>query len=301
MNCTAALSNAWDSMVRTLFRPFSLPLWFALALPAWLANIGANGGGFDFPFSGDMFKETGRTALIVGIAGIGILGIALAVLCMWLRARGRCSWIHVIVNGPQTASPLTPLWNRYAVPGNRFFVFSLILWMLCLIPFLAISCLIAAPLARDIFANPGAMPGLELILMTCGGLGVLFLCWLPFWFVLQLFHDFGLLLMIRDYGTAAPAAFGKVWRKFWELPWDMFKYILMLFALNVIFSTVLCCVLILGCCLLCIPWIMLMLPYLWAVLCLPWLHFREAFTIECARYLGPEFSLEPDPPENAGA
>src|SRR5258705_1881579 len=90
--------EAFELMKRILFQPFDLKKWLVIGFAAWLANLGAGGGGignFNYPDNrrerAQKFNETigqiPQPVLITGICGLSFLVLLLIVLVSWLLAR----------------------------------------------------------------------------------------------------------------------------------------------------------------------------------------------------------------------
>src|SRR6476659_6514620 len=141
--------EAFELMKRILFQPFDLKKWLVLGFAAWLANLGASGGGignFNYPDNrregAQKFYETiGQipqpvliTAICVLICGV----LLLIVLSAWLRARGRFIFLDCIVRN--RAAIVAP-WKEFRGEGNSFFLFSLLV-VLVVVPVIVIAGLV---------------------------------------------------------------------------------------------------------------------------------------------------------------
>ena len=126
--------EAFELMKKVLFQPFDLKKWLVIGFAAWLANLGAGGGGignFNYPDNhrddAQKFNETigqiPQPVLITGICLLICVVILLIVLFAWLRARGRFILVDCIVrNRAAIAEP----WKEFRAEGNSFFLFSLL-------------------------------------------------------------------------------------------------------------------------------------------------------------------------------
>jgi len=100
--------EAFELMKKILFQPFDLRKWLVIGFAAWVANLGAGGGGignFNYPNNqregAQKFNETISqipqpvliTAICVLVCGV----LLLIVLFTWLRARGRFILVDCIV------------------------------------------------------------------------------------------------------------------------------------------------------------------------------------------------------------
>jgi hypothetical protein len=140
--------EAFELMKKILFQPFDIKKWFVIGFAAWLANLGAGGGGGfnyqrnrreDIQKLSDTISQIPHSVLITGICVLIGLVLVLVVLFAWLRARGRFMFVDCIVkNRGAVAAP----WREFRTEGNSYFLFSLAA-ALCLVIFTA---LLSAPL-----------------------------------------------------------------------------------------------------------------------------------------------------------
>ena len=100
--------EAFELMKKILFQPFELKKWLVIGFAAWLANLGAGGGGignFNYPDNrregAEKFNETigqiPQPVLITGICVLICVVLLLIVLFAWLRARGRFIFVDCVV------------------------------------------------------------------------------------------------------------------------------------------------------------------------------------------------------------
>jgi hypothetical protein len=124
--------EAFELMKKILFQPFDLKKWFVIGFAAWLANLGS-GGGFNFRsnYAGrsdwkelsDAINQIPHWLLVLGVSVLVVLFIVLAVVFVWLRARGRFMFVDCIVkNRGAVAEP----WREFQKEGNSYFLFSLV-------------------------------------------------------------------------------------------------------------------------------------------------------------------------------
>jgi hypothetical protein len=145
--------KAFELMKKILFQPFDLAKWFVIGFAAFLASLS---GGFHSsfnPFSrwsaredrkaiAEFFHHFGSVwqmewwviALIV-VGGLIIL--ALALVFMWLGARGRFLFTDCIV---RNRGAIVAPWKEFGVQGNSFFLFSLLV-ALCILVVVALAAL----------------------------------------------------------------------------------------------------------------------------------------------------------------
>ena len=92
--------ESFELMKKILFQPFDLSKWLVIGFAAWLANLGAGGGGagnFNYPDNrgedahklSDTIGQIPQPVLITGICVLVCVVLLLIVLFAWLRARGR--------------------------------------------------------------------------------------------------------------------------------------------------------------------------------------------------------------------
>src|SRR6478609_10197182 len=125
--------EAFELMKKILFQPFELKKWLIIGFAAWLANLGAGGGGigdFNYPDNrregAEKFNEAigqiPQPVLITGICVLICVVLLLIVLFAWLRARGRFIFVDCVV---RNRAAIVGPWREFRVEGNSFFLFSL--------------------------------------------------------------------------------------------------------------------------------------------------------------------------------
>ena len=125
--------EAFELMKKILFQPFDLKKWLVIGFAAWLANLGAGGGGRRLQLSGqpredaqklnETIGQIPQPILITGICVLICVVLLLIVLFAWLRARGRFIFVDCVVrNRAAIAEP----WKEFRAEGNSFFLFSLL-------------------------------------------------------------------------------------------------------------------------------------------------------------------------------
>src|SRR5207342_2303735 len=141
--------EAFELMKKILFQPFELKKWLVIGFAAWLANLGAGGGGignFNYPDNrregAQKFNETigqiPQPVLITGICVLIFVVLLLIVLFAWLRARGRFIFVDCVVRN--RAAIVAP-WKEFRAEGKSFFLFSLLV-VLALIAVIVIAGLV---------------------------------------------------------------------------------------------------------------------------------------------------------------
>jgi hypothetical protein len=145
--------EAFELMKKILFQPFDLGKWCVVGFAAFLASL-SGGSGYSFnPFSrwsaredrkaiAESFPDLGHVAQmewwVIALMVIGVVIIlTLALLFMWLGARGRFIFTDCIVCN---RGAIVALWKEFRAQGNSFFLFSLLV-MLCIFVVLVLAVL----------------------------------------------------------------------------------------------------------------------------------------------------------------
>ena len=291
-----ALSQAFRKMKMTLFSPFSLPLWFTLAFPAFLANLGS--GGFGFNFMQTPSKEKISNVLtehllliLLLLASLAVVAMILSVVLYWLSSRGRFIFLDMLVHGTD-AERFGNRWRRFKTPANSFFQIKLVFYLsyivcaligiLGLLPFLI--PLLNSIAEKDVihlpYLNYSALPpdlqslylGVCLFLIAAGFLGILVLAILE-----TIFNDYGALLMYRK-GISGWAALQSSLAAIREQPLRFVKYIWGLILIQILSALAILAFLIVTCC--CIGYILLLIPYISTVVMMPIIYTRWQFILE---------------------
>jgi hypothetical protein len=297
----APLGRAFDRMKRALFQPFDLRKWFVVGFAAFLAGLtdARSGGGFwGNPAGkhkggdpGEIFRMPyeiwdwivrhpgGMIAIAVLLLVIIAIGIALA----WVSARAKFVFLdNVVRDHALIARP----WREYVREGNSFFLWNLVLGVvvaLISIPylvfcFLSLKALYESTSSGAVLIVPGILYGL--------GMMVIFFL---FGFVALMLKDFVLPIMYRDRTGTLPAA-----RKFMTILGPnllhFIGYALLLFFLILGIGAA---VLLAGCVTCCIGFVILMIPYIGAVVLLPVSYTLRAFSVEFLQQFGNDFQVIP--------
>jgi hypothetical protein len=145
--------EAFALMKKILFQPFDLAKWLVIGFAAFLAGLS---GGFHSsfnPFSrwsaredrktiAEFFRDFGSVGqmdwwMIALIIIGGLIILALALVFMWLGARGRFLFTDCIV---RNRGAIVAPWKEFRVQGNSFFLFSLLV-ALCVVVVVALAAL----------------------------------------------------------------------------------------------------------------------------------------------------------------
>jgi hypothetical protein len=223
-SATEAMNGAIER-ARALLFPARLEKWLALGFIAFLAGLGESGGSYSFrwPFPGGsppsgspkstapekIFGESWRdalawagehTGLVIALgSGMLLLGVALAVLLIWLSSRGKLMFVESVIHDRyQVKEP----WERLREPAWAIFKFRLILGIIGL-SVVTIALGSGAAIALDELKTGDF--GTKSI---AGGLvagGILFLTAFPLALVSMLLDDFVIPLFYLRGGTLRSA------------------------------------------------------------------------------------------------
>lgn len=303
----SATGLAFERTKNILFRPFDIGKWFILGFTAWLATLlegsgssggnysGGNGdaGGEEIPSFSEML-ETAKAwisehlTLILTIGSVLlVLAIAVGLAVTWVRSRGKFMFLdNVAHNRALVAHP----WKEFRAEGNGLFLWMVVFGLISLLLFGGIAAGMAVTTWPMLEAEAFDSSRLPLLI----GLGAGFLLLgLVASYITTLLENFVLPVMYRDrIGTRA------AWRKVLHLhsrsPGTFILFYLWILLLGMGAGILVVVVVILTCC---IAGIVLLIPYLGAVLFLPVSVFFRSLGMEVLRQFGEEH--DPFPPEAA--
>jgi hypothetical protein len=301
------LSQGISRMRRDLFNPFDLKKWFIVGFTAFLAGL-IDGGSSGNPFTwrnmgkGSRFDPEGilffpqrawqwlaghqgwAIFIVIMIFLVFIIGIILG----WLGCRGKFMFLDNVVHGrAQVVAP----WYEYRKEANSFFLFNLIWSGISLAIFVAYVALCFIKLQAVYVSGANGRAMIMPVILAVLGFIVYAIINL---FLLTLIKNFVVLIMYRDRISTLQAI-----QKFIPLFLSQFIYFLgfelflLCLSLLVIIGTA-----IAGCITCCIGFIILMIPYINAVILLPIPYALRAFSIEFLEQFGPEYQILPRPDIN---
>jgi hypothetical protein len=278
--------EAFELMKKILFQPFDFKKWLVIGFAAWLASLGAGGGGFNYRTNRredvhkltDTLNQIPHPILIAGICVLIVLILVLIVLFTWLRARGRFMFVDCIVkNRGAVAEP----WREFRSEGNSYFLFSLAA-ALCL---LILAALISLPLVilaiRGRFYLYLHRDRLEpYVLVAIAGWVFVIVLLVLVW---ALVANFMIPVMYRR-RCRAYEAFRSVVSLIAAHPGEIVLYCLFLIVLGLASIIVACFVTCATCCVAAIP-------YVGTVILLPLVVVLRAFSLLFVRQFGPEYDV----------
>jgi hypothetical protein len=294
-------------MVMILFRPFNLGKWFALGFTAFLAQLFqvGRGAGGNFRFSKghldwDEFFELPWRIIewlsqhpiwtVVIIVGL-VIAVVLFVVLAWLSSRGMFMFLdNVVHNRSLIAKP----WREFKTIGDSLFLWRLVFSIISFIISMGFM-VVAFFVARYIyyFSGDGFVSYLMLIL---AGTLIGLLLFLIIGYIWMFLNNFVVPIMYKSRLMANDA-----WRIFLMLlgkhPWHLILYGLFIFGLYILVVIgIIICGLITCCC----GFILLMIPYIGAVLMLPISVTFRALSLEFLEQFGDEYKIFPAGSVDAG-
>jgi hypothetical protein len=126
--------EAFELMKKILFQPFDLGKWCVIGFAAFLSHL--SGGGFNFRFNpGSNWWNAARGsptgqfpgwAIALIIVG-AIVAFAVALVLLWIGARGRFTFIDCVV---RNRGAIVEPWKEYRKEGNSLFLFTLLVGLI---------------------------------------------------------------------------------------------------------------------------------------------------------------------------
>ena len=276
--------EAFDLMKKILFQPFELKKWLVIGFAAWLANLGAGGGGignFNYPDNrregAEKFNEAigqiPQPVLITGICVLICVVLLLIVLFAWLRARGRFIFVDCVV---RNRAAIVEPWKEFRADGNSFFLFSL-LAVLVVIAVIVIAGLVL--IVPFIPWHGQAQPGVAFSI----GFSLFVFVAVCLAFVWALVSQLMIPIMYRQ-RCPARLAFAQVVDLVSSHPGPILLYVLFLLLLTVAAVMISCAVTCATCCIAAIP-------YVGTVILLPIPVTLGAFSLLFLQQFGPDYDV----------
>ena len=295
------LSKGWDRMKKALFQPFDISKWFRVGFTAWLASFtdcnggsGGNGGkrGFNYDDAwGDFFRfpQTAWTWLMehpvwfnLIIAGFILLLVMIAVI-IWVSSRGKFMFLD---NVALDKSEISVPWHEYRKEGNSLFLWEFFFGLFSIAVFILflVYCFVTA---KNLYYAD--LPGIA-IFWSITVMVLIFIGYLiVFGFISLFLKDFIVPIMYK-HRVGVMKAWG-IYLKllsthfFAFIGYGLFKFILgiAVFVGVLLFALMTCC----------IGLLVLIIPYIGAVLILPVSYTFRAFSIEFLAQFGDNFNVLP--------
>ena len=275
--------EAFDLMKKILFQPFDMRKWFVIGFAAWLANLGAGGGGnFNYGYNrgeevqkvNDAIGQIPHPILVAGIILLIVLVLALVVLFGWLRARGGFIFIDCVVkNRAAIAEP----WHDFRTEGNGYFLF----WLLVGFGLLICAGLLALPLVIPAIRNENFLRTDTVYLISATAGWILVMIFLILTWVLV--ASFAVPIMYRQ-RCRASEAFVAATKLIAAHPGEMLLYCFFWIVLVLGSAIVGCVVTCATCCIAAIP-------YMGTVILLPIFVLLRAFSLLFLRQFGADYDV----------
>jgi len=276
--------EAFELMKKILFQPLDLKKWLVIGFAAWLANLGAGGGGignFNYPDNrrkgtqkfNEMIGQIPQPILITGICVLICVVLLLIVLFAWLRARGRFIFVDCVVrNRAAIAEP----WKEFRGEGNSFFLFSLLVALVLIAVIVIAGMVLIVPfIPRGDQAQPGVAFWVGLSLTAFVAVCLIF--------VWALASQLMVPIMYRQ-RCRARLAFAQTVDLISSHPGPILLYVLFLLLLGVAVVMISCGVTCATCCIAAIP-------YVGTVILLPLPVTFGAFSLLFLRQFGPDYDV----------
>ncbi len=289
------MSQALRHVGRILFDPFDLGKWFLMGFGAWLASLGKGGGPhFNFNFNFDKrgfhqvqeFIRTNPHILPIAITAV-IVGLLLSVLILWISSRGKFIFLYcVVTNRALVKYP----WTQFRPLGNSLFRFRLVIWILGMV---VLGLVAAVGIGAFLILNQsGGDTGMALIMVIAASVIIGIPTAIIFWLIISMTEDFVVPIMARR-GLMCFVA----WKVFWSLLKDHFGRFVLYWLFKILLGIVIFLIVVvfgMGTC--CIGFILLMIPYIGAVVLLPIRCFSRSFSLFYLRQYGADYDVFPSDP-----
>jgi hypothetical protein len=293
------LSNAFERMKKALFRPFDLIKWINIGFTAFLAQLpgctGGGGGGRNSGFKVDdfdwdkfySFPTTSIDWLIshplwFGLIIFGIILLAIiAIIMTWLNSRGKFMFLYNVVNN---RDDVVKPWNEYRKQGNSLFWWQFIYGLIVMVIFLLFIFY-----CFQIFKNmhEGLIPEVTKFGFISGMVVILLGLMLVTAYISLFLTDFVVPIMYKHQLSATNA-----WSKFLAFAaqnmGSFFIYGLFIFVLKIAVAIAVIFIAVLTCC---IGLLLIMIPFVGAIVLLPVSYTFRAFSIEYFAMFGDDFNL----------
>ena len=272
--------EAFELTKKILFQPFDLLKWLAIGLAAFLAYLG-DGCNFNWPNTphrtgihnfGVKMQQIPVWILVSGVILIVVMILAIAVLCAWLRARGRFMLIDCVV---KNRGAVKEPWREFRELGNSFFFFALVVGC----AWFVLAMLGSLPFMLPILRGVAFLHLHDFYLISMVSLWVLIMFAIAFaW---ALITHIMVVVMYRHHCRAL-AALPLACSLISKYPGEITLYCLfwIVLALGVIF---------LACIFTCATCCLTMIPYVGTVILLPLFVCQRAFGLFFLRQFGSDY------------
>ncbi len=284
--------DAIELMKKILFQPFDLTKWLVLGFAAFLSHLS---GGAHFNFNTANWNRSGWNQsakatiteqisrsphwLVLLILALIPVIIILAVVLMWIGARGRFIFTDCIVRN--RAAIVVP-WHEFKKEGNSYFLFTLLVMIIIMVLVILAFLPMLLPV---ILHGTSAWPGFAFSASLIGWLMLVFIIAIG-WMLISLLM---VPLMYRR-RCRALTAFNEAIALISSEPAAIILYLLFLFALAIGIAFVACIAVCVTCCIVAIP-------YVGSVILLPVEVLFYAYTLLFLKQFGPDYDVWAGVPE----
>jgi hypothetical protein len=284
----APFGAALEWMKAMLFRPFDLVRWLTIAFAAFISGSWGSGANFRSSHWGrgnwsyrmhryDDFSDGTIPAWLIALIVVGVLlAIVLALVWLWVTARGRFIFTDCIV---KNRAAISEPWREYRREGNSFFLFSLVVGfgIVCLVALFIMVIVLPLGLFSH---NHDAAINFGLALIPLISFGFIFVLLIVF---VALISNLMVPVMYRR-RCLAREAFVDVARLIFHNPAPFVLYVLFGIALAIGLAVVGTVVMCATCC-------VGGLPYISTVLLLPAIVWLAAFRLLFLRQFGDQYDV----------
>jgi hypothetical protein len=300
------LSRGISRARKELFHPLDFKKWFVVGFAAFLASLADVGFSVPSPNFGmgrrskfdleavlyfpqrawEWLTNHPGWAMVITISLF--LFFIFMIVITWFSSRGKFMFLDNVVWG---RSRIAAPWYEYRKEGNSFFAWNL-LWVVLTTAivlvylfycFLSLQALYESGRNARALILPAFLSGLGLVAIT-----------IVTSFAFILLRDFVVPIMYRDRITTWDAL-----QRFIPLFFSQLFYFLGYgFFLLGVFLLIGFAIVLFGCVTCCVGFIVLMIPYINAVVLLPVSYTLRAFSVEFLEQFGPEYQVFPKPETN---
>lgn len=294
----APLSQAWNRMIKSLFKPFDIKKWFVLGFTAFLAHLldwnrGTGGSEKSDHFNLETILNIPNevkdwihnnpewtTLIIIGI----ILLLGLAILLIWLSSRGKFMFLDNVIHD---RSLVKMPWAEYAGVAKSLFLWRLGYGLICFIIFSSYLsyCYFTV---HDMYYQYASDRDL---ILTAIRLGIVFVLLLIAAGYISLFlNDFVVPIMYKKNNNTWIA-----WSNFMVLFSQHILYFLIYgLLIFILYILVVVIVMIIGFLTCCIGFVFFVIPYISSVILLPVSVVFRAYSLEFLQQFGTQYKMFPD-------
>jgi hypothetical protein len=294
----------WRRMKRTLFQPFDLGRWMVLGFTAWLAQLSGGGsGGSDAGQDGISINRdlggdegiresvggawswltdiTGSAAGILLVAVILVVVLVVALLLLWLSSRGRFMFLDNLVHN---RTEVTHPWREFRVEGDSLFLWQVVY---AIVAFVIVAVLMGGFGLLLLPAAAWDLPG-GIGLLAAVGLGMVLFVVVVVVAYIDYFLNFFVVPIMYKHRVRTTTAWGIFLPVFKSHPGSFVFFGLYTLAVMIVMGIAYFIAGVLTCCL---GLLLLVLPYLGAVVTLPISVLRCYMNLEFLAQFGDGFTL----------